>query len=310
MPLQDVLSSWNINTERIADINDIRMRFLPVVAEKKLKGNLIEFENISGNEKYRVKYRSLISKGSNGRIYEGYRSTNRGSGYTPLVVKKIKCCLNALRECAVQAMVYDCIPDNCPRIYNVFRSKNNLWVFMQDLRIATPKIHACSLFQWFQWISTHFMGNRADAIKDIIGRIFSMLNDLQKKHVFKHGDLHVGNIYIHSSLDEIKNVYLLDFGYSMIKDTGSHSSSPYWLEYKDGVDCAILLWSLHKISEFCDSVSWELLNWVSQKLILADGFDLSKLKTSTDLYQKIEALTLEELAPLRTETISREFFFL
>jgi hypothetical protein len=96
----------------------------------------------------------------------------------------------------------------------------------------------------------------------------------------------------------------------MIKDTGQHSSSPYWLEYKDGVDCAILLWSLYKISEFNDSVSWELLNWISQKLILADGFDLSKLKTSVDLYQKIDALSLEELAPLRTETISREFFFL
>jgi hypothetical protein len=181
---------------------------------------------------------------------------------------------------------------------------------MQDLRISTPKTHACTLFQWLHWMYKSFKGNRAHAIKDIIGRIFSMLNDLQQKHVFKHGDLHVGNIYIHSSLDEIKNVYLLDFGYSMIKDTGVHSSSPYWLEYKNGVDCAILLWSLHKIPEFKDSVSWELLNWVSQKLILTDGFDLKKLETSANLYQKIDGLSLEELAPLRTETISREFFFL
>ena len=149
MSLQSVLSSWNINTERITDINDIRMRYLPVVKENKLKGNLIEFENSHGNEKYRVKYRSLISKGSNGKIYEGYRSTNRGSGYTSLIVKKIKSNLNALRECAVQAMVYDSLPDHCPRIYNVFRSKNNLWVFMQDLRISTSKVHACTLFQWF-----------------------------------------------------------------------------------------------------------------------------------------------------------------
>jgi len=311
MTLQDVLSSWNINTERIEDINDIRMRFLPIVTEKKLKGNLIEFENINGNEKYRVRFRSLISKGSNGKIYEGYRSTNQGTRYTPLVVKKIKCCLNSLRECAVQAMVYNCLPDNCPRIYNVFRSKNNLWVFMQDLRISkSTKIHACTLFQWFQRMSTSFTGNKAQAIKVIIERTILMLIDLQQKHMFKHGDLHVGNIYIHSTSDEIKNVYLLDFGYSMIKDTRTHSSSPYWLEYKNGVDCAILLWSLHRIPEFKDNVSWELLNWVSHKLILADGFDLSKLKTSRDLYQKIEALTLEELAPLRTETVSREFFFL
>ena len=38
---------------------------------------------------------------------------------------------------------------------------------------------------------------------------------------------YIGNIYIHSTSDEIKNVYLLDFGYSMIKDTRTHSSSPY-----------------------------------------------------------------------------------
>jgi hypothetical protein len=311
MTLQNVLSSWNINTKRISDINDIRMRFLPTVVEKKLNGNLIEFENSNGNEKYRVKYRSLISKGSNGKIYVGYRSTNRGAGYTPLIVKKIKCSLNALRECAVQAMVYDSIPNHCPRIYNVFRSKNNLWVFMQDLRISTSsKVHACTLFQWFNWMSTSFMGNKAQAIKDIIGRILSMLGDLQQKHMFKHGDLHIGNIYIHSSLDEIKNVYLLDFGYSMIKDTGEHSSSPYWLEYKDGVDCAILLWSLNRIPLFTENVSRDIHNWISQKLILADGFDLRKLESSGNLYQKIDSLSLDELSPLRTETISREFFFL
>jgi len=310
MPLQDVLSSWNINTKRISDINDIRMRFLPTVVEKKLNGNLIEFENSNGNEKYRVKYRSLISKGSNGKIYVGYRSTNRGSGYTPLIVKKIKCSLNALRECAVQAMVYDSLPDHCPRIYNVFRSKNNLWVFMQDLRIASSKTHACTLFQWFNWMSTSFIGNKAQAIQDIIGRILSMLSDLQQKHMFKHGDLHIGNIYIHSTLNEIKNVYLLDFGYSMIKDTGEHSLSPYWLEYKNGIDCAILLWSLNRIPLFRENVSRDILNWISQKLILADGFDLRKLESSADLYQKIDSLSLDELSSLRTETISREFFFL
>ena len=311
MPLPDILSSWNINTERIADINEIRLRFLPIVIEKKLKGNLIEFENVSGNEKYRVRYRSLISKGANGKIYDGYRSTNRGSGYTSLVVKKIKCSLNALRECAVQAMVYDCLPDHCPRIYNVFRSKNNLWVFMQDLRISkSTKTHACTLFQWFQWISTSFTGNKAHAIKVIIERTILMLDDLQQKHMFKHGDLHIGNIYIHSNSDEIKNVYLLDFGYSMIKDTGSHSSSPYWVEYKNGVDCAILLWSLYRIQVFRENASREVLDWISRKLILTDGFDLKKLDTSANLYQKIDALSLEILAPLRTETISREFFFL
>ena len=310
MPLQNVLSSWNINTERIADINDIRMRYLPVVTEKKLDGKLLEFENVNGNEKYRVKYRSLISKGGNGKIYEAYRSTKRGVGYTPLVVKKIKCCLNALRECAVQAVVYESLPEHCPRIYNVFRSKNNLWVFMQDLRISTPKIHASALFQWFQWASTSFTGNKALAIKIIMGRVLSMLNDLQQKHMFKHGDLHIGNIYIHCSPQEIKNVYLLDFGYSMIKGIKKHSSSPYWLEYKNGVDCAILLWSLQRIQAFRENAHRDILNWISRKLILADGFDLSKLETSVDLYQKVDSLPLDQLNSFATDVIKREFFFL
>ena len=306
MPLQDVLSSWNIRTERITDINDIRMRFVPVVIEKKLKDNLVEFE--INDEKYRVKSRSLISKGSNGKIYDAYRSTNRGAGYTRLVVKKIKCCLNALRECAVQAMVYDSIPDNCPRIYNVFRTKSNLWVFMQDLRIS--KVHASSLFQWFNWMSTAFTGNKGLAIEVIIGRVLTMLNDLKQRHMFKHGDLHSGNIYIHSSLETIKEVFLLDFGYSMIKDTGKHSSSPYWFEFKNGVDCAIFLWSLNRIDLFKDNASSKILEWVSHKLILADGFDLKKLDTSGELYQKIDSLSLEQLAPLQTESIVREFFSL
>ena len=33
-----------MNTERITDINDIRIRFLPVVIEKKLKGSLNQAE--------------------------------------------------------------------------------------------------------------------------------------------------------------------------------------------------------------------------------------------------------------------------
>ena len=96
----------------------------------------------------------------------------------------------------------------------------------------------------------------------------------------------------------------------MLKHTGKHSSSPYWLEYKNGVDCAILLWSLQRIPLFRENASRDVLNWTSQKLILADGFDLSKLETSADLYQKIDSLSLDELSSLRTETIAREFFFL
>ena len=303
MPLQNVLSSWNINTEQIADINDIRMRFVPIVTEKKLKDNLLEFE--TNTEKYRVKNRSLISKGSNGKIYEAYRSTNRGAGYTPLVVKKIKCCLNALRECAVQAMVYDSLPDNCPQIYNVFRTKSNLWVFMQDLRIS--KAHACSLFQWFNWMNASFTGNKGLAIEVIIGSVLTMLNDLKQKHMFKHGDLHSGNVFIHSTSNSIEKVFLLDFGYSMIKDTGKHSSSPYWLEFKNGVDCSIFLWSLYRINGFKEHASSKILEWVSRKLVLTDGFDLKKLDTSVELYQKIDSLSLEELAPLQTEHIAREF---
>ena len=93
----------------------------------------------------------------------------------------------------------------------------------------------------------------------------------------------------------------------MIKDTGSHSSSPYWLEYKNGVDCAILLWSLHRIQVFRENASHEILDWISRKLILTDGFDLKKLDTSANLYQKIDGFSEKDLAPLNTQIVAREF---
>jgi len=303
MALQDVLLSWGIQSEKIKGVNDVRMRFLPAVTEKKLTGNLIEFET-EYNEKYRVKYRSLISKGSNGRVYEGYRSTNGGKGYTPLIVKKTKACLNALRECVVQAMVYESIPENCPRIYNVFRTKNNLWIFMQDLRKVESNSY--TLYHWLNKMSSNFIGNKEMAITTILGKVFSLLLELQQKYMFKHGDLHSDNIYIRSSPLKIKDVFLIDFGYSMVKDRTKHSSSPYWLEYKGGVDCSILLWSLWNNEAFRKAASVDMLKWVSSKLII-NGFDLKTLHTSADLYQKIDGFSEKDLTILNTQIVAREF---
>ena len=303
MALQEVLSSWGINSEKIKGVNDVRMRFLPAVSEKKLTGNLLEFET-GRNEKYRIKYRSLISKGSNGRVYEGHRSTNGGKGYTPLIVKKTKACLNSLRECVIQAMVYESIPENCPRIYNVFRTKNNLWIFMQDLRKVESNSY--TLYHWLNKMSSNFIGSKEVAVIEILGRVFSMLVELQQKYMFKHGDLHTDNIYIRSSPLKVKDVFLIDFGYSMVKDRTKYSSSPYWLEYKDGVDCAILLWSLWNNEAFRKAASVDMLKWISGKLVV-NGFNLKTLYTSADLYQKIDGFSEEDLTPLNTRIVAREF---
>jgi hypothetical protein len=307
MPLKEILDSWSIDTRKINGINDVRLRFVPSVEFVPISATLIEFISFNGNEKYRVKTHNLISKGSNGRIYEAYRTSNNGYSYTPLVVKKTKCCLNALRECVLQAMVHEDIPDNCPQIYNIFRTKTNFWIFMQDLRKPVKKVKcAKSLYYWLNAIGS-FAGRKEASIKKILGLVFTLLLDLQQKNSFKHGDLHIQNIFIHSSDLDIKKVYLLDFGYSMVKDRDKYSVSPYWLEYKPGVDCAILLWSLWQNISFKNSVSPSMLLWISDKLVLADGFDLKSLLTPSDIYQKIDNLPLISLKQFHTEIVAREF---
>jgi len=204
-------------------------------------------------------------------------------------------------------MVHEDIPDNCPQIYNIFRTKTNFWIFMQDLRKPVKKVKcAKSLYYWLNAIGS-FAGRKEASIKKILGLVFTLLLDLQQKNSFKHGDLHIQNIFIHSSDLEIKKVYLLDFGYSMVKDRDKYSVSPYWLEYKPGVDCAILLWSLWQNISFKNSVSPSMLLWISDKLVLADGFDLKSLLTPSDLYQKIDNLPLISLKQFHTEIVAREF---
>lgn len=305
MHLKEVLNSWSIDSEKVKGINDLRLRFVPQVEFETLSDVLIEFKTLDGY-KYRVKNRSLISKGSNGKIFEAYRTSKSGHGYTPLVVKKTKCCLNSLRECALQEMVYSSIPNNCPRIYNVFRTKAHLWIFMQDLRNATTNVTcAKSLYYWLNSLPS-FAGNKEKAIMIIVGWVFSLLSDLQQKYSFKHGDLHTQNIFIHSSSTIIKNVFLLDFGYGMLLDRTKHSKSPYWLEYKNGIDCAILLWSLWQNDNFKKYASADVLKWLSAKLVL-DGFDLKTLNTSSELYQKLDGVALTDLKQFYTENITREF---
>jgi hypothetical protein len=124
--------------------------------------------------------------------------------------------------------------------------------------------------------------------------------------MFKHGDLHTDNIYIRSSPLKVKDVFLIDFGYSMVKDRTKHSSSPYWLEYKDGVDCSILLWSLWQNEAFRKAASVDMLKWISGKLVV-NGFDLKTLHTSADLYQKIDGFSAGELEPMNTRIVAREF---
>ena len=305
MELTNVLSSWSIDAKGIKGINDVRLRHVPVVTEEKVSAEKLRFIT-DANDEYYIMTHSLISKGSNGRIYEAYL-TDRDKGYTPLVVKKTKSCLNALRECVLQAMIYEALPENCPQIYNIFRTKTNLWIFMQDLRSPVKSVkYTKSLYHWLNSLGS-FAGNKEAVIKKILGSVFTLLLDLQQICSFKHGDLHIQNVFIHSSDLAIKKVYLLDFGYSMVKDRSKYSASPYWLEYKPGVDCAILLWSLWQNAPFKNSVSPSMLSWISDKLVLPDGFDLKTLLTPSDLYQKIDGIPLVSLKQFHTEIVAREF---
>ena len=69
MDINCVLSSWGINAKGVKGINDVRLRQVPVVEEKKVTAELWLFiNNTNGDEdsKYYVKTHSLISKGPNG----------------------------------------------------------------------------------------------------------------------------------------------------------------------------------------------------------------------------------------------------
>jgi hypothetical protein len=180
---------------------------------------------------------------------------------------------------------------------------------MEDLRTKKGDVtRSKSLYYWLNTLSS-FTGNKEEAITTALAWVFSLLFDLQQKHSFKHGDLHTQNIYIHSTETSIKKVVLLDFGYGMVLDGEKFSKSPYWLEYKNGVDCAILLWSLWQNDNFKKFASKKIISWISAKLVLGT-VDLKSVTSSSDLYQKLDGMGLNELRQFYTENITREFAYL
>jgi hypothetical protein len=180
---------------------------------------------------------------------------------------------------------------------------------MQDLRYVTKKgVTSYCLHNWLEKASVIFSRYLYSAgIRKIITSVLNTILALSLKFSFCHGDLHVGNIFIQSSMDKIYRVILIDFGYSMIANGSKHSNSPYWLSYKDGIDGAIFLWSLYNSSSFQTSADSALLIWISSKLLLKNGVDLKSFKNLKDVYEKLENSSSDDIIGLKISTLVSEF---
>jgi hypothetical protein len=303
--LQTILKEWDVKSDAKC-ISQIRLKSLPLAQETVVQKRRMIFER--SGVKYTINTGSSIANGTNGKLYSAC-SFDTQKMYLPLIAKRVAANLSSFKESIIQALAYEEKSKNIPKIYSIFRTKYYIWIIMQDLRYVTKKgVTSYCLHTWLENASIIYSRFLYPAgIRKIINSVFNTVNSLSKKFSFCHGDLHVGNIYIQSSPTRISRVILIDFGYSMITNGSKHSSSPYWLSYKDGIDGAIFLWSLYNSSTFQTSADSSLLGWISSKLLLTNGVDLKSFKNLKDVYEKLENSSSDDLIGLKISTLVSEF---
>jgi len=303
--LQTILKEWEVESDA-KSIGDIRLKSLPLTQETVIQKKRIIFER--SGVKYTINTGSSIASGTNGKLYSACSFDNQKI-YLPLIAKRVVANLSSFKESIIQALAYEQKSKNVPKIYSIFRTKYYIWIIMQDLRYVTKKgVTSYCLHNWLEKASVIFSRYLYSAgIRKIITSVLNTILALSLKFSFCHGDLHVGNIFIQSSMDKIRRVILIDFGYSMIANGSKHSNSPYWLSYKDGIDGAIFLWSLYNSSSFQTSADSALLTWISSKLLLKNGVDLKSFKNLKDVYEKLENSCSDDLIGLKISTLVSEF---
>lgn len=303
--LQTILKEWEVKSDA-KSIGDIRLKSLPLTQETVVQKKRIIFER--SGVKYTINTGSSIASGTNGKLYSACSFDNQKI-YLPLIAKRVVANLSSFKESIIQALAYEQKSKNVPKIYSIFRTKYYIWIIMQDLRYVTKKgVTSYCLHNWLEKASVIFSRYLYSAgIRKIITSVLNTILALSLKLSFCHGDLHVGNIFIQSSMDKIRRVILIDFGYSMIANGSKHSNSPYWLSYKDGIDGAIFLWSLYNSSSFQTSADSALLIWISSKLLLKNGVDLKSFKNLKDVYEKLENSSSDDIIGLKISTLVSEF---
>jgi hypothetical protein len=303
--LQTILKEWEVKSNA-KSIGEVKLKSLPLAQETVVQKKRIIFER--SDVKYTINTLSCIASGTNGKLYSAYSLDNQKM-YLPLVAKRVTANLSSFKESIIQALAYEEKSKNVPKIYSIFRTKYYIWIIMQDLRYVTKKgVTSNCLHNWLEKASTIYLRYSYSAgIRKIISTVFQTILALSLKFSFCHGDLHIGNIFVQSSMVKICRVILIDFGYSIIANGSNHTNSPYWLSYKDGIDGAIFLWSLYNSSSFRQSADFILLSWVSSKLLLKNGVDLKSFKNLKDVYEKLENSSSDDLTNLKISTLVSEF---
>jgi len=303
--LQTILKEWEVKSNA-KSIGEVRLKSLPLAQETVVQKKRIIFERFG--VKYTVNTLSCVASGTNGKLYSACSFDNQKI-YLPLIAKRVKANLSSFKESIIQALAYQEKSKNVPKIYSIFRTKYYIWIIMQDLRYVTKKdVTSYCLHNWLDNASMIYSRYLYSAgIRKIISTVFQTILDLSLKFSFCHGDLHIGNIFVQSSMVKIRRVILIDFGYSIIANGSNHTNSPYWLSYKDGIDGAIFLWSLYNSSKFKTSADSSLLQWISSKLLLKNGVDLKSFKNLKDVYEKLENSSSDDLTNLKISTLVSEF---
>lgn len=310
--IQKTLVKWGSDYDLIKNVSsicDVRLRQLPLIKGLKLDKDLLVFTDYN-DTKYLIKCKNPFSKGTNGRVYETSLEKGQTGVEKKIVVKRMPVRLYALREALIQILAHQESNDCVAEVLYVFKTKHYLWIAMEDLRI--PSEGAISAFSFHTWLHNvqhlHEKKNIASSIKDIVTRVVKLLNILDEKYAFKHGDLHLGNIYIHCSRTDIQRVILFDFGYSMIRENRNkaHSPSVYWKTRVEGADIAIFLWSLVTTDPFMREADNKLIHCIEQKLILANDEDMKKIHDITEMYQRIQKADENDMKPFSIKGILQE----
>lgn len=215
-------------------------------------------KNISANE-------TVIVKDENaGKGLFGVIAKNRNN---PFVYKKIEdkslpsgrlgYLKSIFKEVIVQTLLQSdtTYGTNICHIYKLYRSANNCIMKLEILHITLKDAILASKNSFRKEPNA-----ASSLLRDILVKIFEILDHFYKKYEFRHYDLHVSNVMSDSHGDIVENLKIIDFGLSYVKID----------EQEIGVlgsnfnDCYNISFYMH---HYCGNIITKSLNDLLEKII-------------------------------------------